>query len=426
MYQAFCFEEYSFDGGVARFRYSFDHERYFEEKITFPSVEQYDQQVFDRVRKLAFLIVGVSYYKCFPTRQVDFGSLQLSKLDAELFMAVYHDGMSQFMFENKLGLRDMLADIRSEHLPDAVESVAYDGEGILTLQSGGKDSLLVATMLEQHSLEFLPWYMSQNGGSHPLVLDNFETPLRVIERDIDRDALKQAREDGGLNGHVPVTYITFSLALMDAVLNRKDTVLVAIGQEGNEPHEYIGDLPVNHQWAKTWQAEQLFMHYIQTAITTNLRLGSPLRGLTELRVAELFVERAWARFGHSFSSCNLANYQQAHDNQTLVWCGECPKCANSFLLFAPFVDPAELQAIFNSENLLQKPGLVETYKGLLGIDGVMKPFECVGEVDELRLAYQMANDRFGAMYALPFDVPSSNFDYKTTRESQSWASDLLY
>ena len=54
--------------------------------------------------------------------------------------------------------------------------------------------------------------------------------------------------------------------------------------------------------------------------------------------------------------------------------------------------------------------LTETFKGLLGIDGVMKPFECVGEVDELRLAYHMAQKIHD--YKLPFNVPSTDFDYK--------------
>jgi len=58
--------------------------------------------------------------------------------------------------------------------------------------------------------------------------------------------------------------------------------------------------------------------------------------------------------------------------------------------------------------------LTETFKGLLGIDGVMKPFECVGEVDELRLAYHMAWENFGTeSYQLSFDVPKGDFDYKS-------------
>ena len=69
----------------------------------------------------------------------------------------------------------------------------------------------------------------------------------------------------------------------------------------------------------------------------------------------------------------------------------------------------ELIAIFGCD-LYTKLELAETFKGLLGIDGVMKPFECVGEIDELRYAYHRAQNR-GHYAALPFEVPrAGSFD----------------
>ena len=141
-------------------------------------------------------------------------------------------------------------------------------------------------------------------------------------------------------------------------------------------------------------------------------------------MAELFVEHTWATYGHTFSSCNVINYQQGHMNSTLKWCGECPKCANSYLLFAPFLEASELQALFNGQDLFAKPLLEQTFKGLLGVDGVMKPFECVGEIDELRLAYHMAQKK-GGYQPLPFAVPESSFDYTVTYPAQPWAAKML-
>jgi hypothetical protein len=114
---------------------------------------------------------------------------------------------------------------------------------------------------------------------------------------------------------------------------------------------------------------------------------------------------------------------QGNDNTELKWCGECPKCANSFLLFAPFVPADELKSLFNGQDLFEKPMLQETFKGLLDIDGVMKPFECVGETAELRLAYHMAEDRgYGK---LSFDVPESDFDYQHEYDAQAWARQMI-
>lgn len=165
---------------------------------------------------------------------------------------------------------------------------------------------------------------------------------------------------------------------------------------------------MTHQWSKTWGAEQLFAEYVQRYISPDIHVGSPLRQYSELKIAELFVERAWDRFGHRFSSCNVANYRQGADNTELAWCGECPKCANSYVLFAPFLPSGELQSIFGGKDLFASPSLVDVFKGLLGIDGVMKPFECVGEVDELRSAYHTAQAR--GYTPLPFEVPVSHFD----------------
>ncbi len=89
------------------------------------------------------------------------------------------------------------------------------------------------------------------------------------------------------------------------------------------------------------------------------------------------------------------------------------------MLFAPFVEPDELASLFDGQNLFAKSSLSDTFKGLLGIDGVMKPFECVGETEELRAAYHMARERFGTgTYSLPFNVATTDFDYLSIGPSQ--------
>ncbi|MDD3036126.1 MAG: hypothetical protein PHO93_04360, partial [Candidatus Saccharimonadaceae bacterium] len=167
-----------------------------------------------------------------------------------------------------------------------------------------------------------------------------------------------------------------------------------------------------------------FSDYVARYISPKIRIGSPLRLYSELRIAQLFAERSWGDFGYDFSSCNIANYRQGNDNTDLRWCGECPKCANSYLLFAPFLAAEELKAIFDGQDLFEKPNLTNTFKGLLGIDGISKPFECVGETDELRLAYRLSQSK-GGYGVLPFDVPESKFDYQKTYPAQEWAVKMI-
>jgi hypothetical protein len=416
----FIFEDYGYDKTTkkAYFRYSFEDGRSFEESYTFDNThESYDEEILQRALRLAHLVIGTSYYKTFPSPEVLIKNDTIDGWQAMFLSNVYQEGLSQYAFENNL-TRDDLAHFMGTG--DAELAVSYAGSGVLSLQSGGKDSLLTASMLHESGVTFTSLYVA-NGPTHPSLIDELGEVF-IVDRAIDRPALKQAADDGAKNGHIPITYVIMSIALVQAILTNKGSVLTSIGHEGEEPHAQIGDLSVTHQWSKTWPAEQHFAEYVQRYISKDLRIGSPLRRYSELRVAELFAEKAWAKYGHEFSSCNRINYKQGNDNSTLKWCGECSKCANSYLLFAPFIEPDDLKSLFNGQDLFVKPLLTETFKGLLGIDGVPKPFECIGEIDELRLAY---HKKLPGYENVPFDVPQSSFDYMHEYPVQEWVESII-
>lgn len=410
----FIFDTYSFDAdtGEAVFRYYFDQGPSFTETIQFTIRRGFNAAALDRALSLAFLLIGTSYYKTFPTPNVRIIGQNIDAWQAEFLNKVYQEGLGQFAYENGLKRADLAQFVASGETRTAVP---YDGKGIISLQSGGKDSLLVATLLNERAIDFSSLYIS-SGQQYPAVIDRIGQPVQMIRRHIDKEALRQATRGGGKNGHVPVTFIVMAIALVQAVLDDKNTILTAIGHEGEEPHVYIDDLAVTHQWSKTWSAEQLFAEYVMRYVSPNIQIGSPLRQYSELRIAELFTEKSWDTYGRYFSSCNVANYRQGVDNTELTWCGACPKCANSYLLFAPFLPVHELQAVFYGKDLFADGALIDTFKGLLGIGDAIKPFECIGEVDELRMAYQMARER-GYM-SLPFDVPPSAFDRNHEYPSQ--------
>lgn len=419
----FTFETYHFDDATktAHFHYKSPTGIRFNEQVTFERSGEYDTQLLDRALFLSFFLVGTSYYKLFPGVGIELGDHELTEYQADFFNHVYQEGMSQYAFENNLTRQD-LGQFKGQSL-SSPQPISYNGNGTISLQSGGKDSLLTATLLKNNHTLFTPWYLT-NSSFYPSILDTLDEPLSVARRKIDLEGLKTGMLQGGLNGHVPVTYIVASFAMIEAILTGKNTVLLSIGHEGEEPHGWIGDLPVNHQWSKTWPAEQAFSEYVAHYISPDIHIGSPLRQYSELKVSELFIQKAWPQYSHSFSSCNRANYEQGKDNTTLKWCGECPKCANSFLLFAPFVAAEELKELFNNQDLFEKPHLQDTFKGLLGVDDVMKPFECVGETDELRLAYHKSQAR-GGYGELSFNVPDSHFDYEQIYPHQSWASEMV-
>lgn len=414
----FIFESYNFDKNTltATFNYGFDDGRKFSEVIEFSdAIDSFDSEVLDRAMKLAHIIIGVSYYKTFPTTLIQF-DMPIDEWQAGFFSRIYRNGLGQFAYENELTLADLV--VFSKNTDIIPKPLDYDGSGIIALQSGGKDSLLTATMLKQNSFDFDSLYIS-SGENSPEFIKSIGSKTHIIRRIIDRDNLIKAKNDGALNGHVPVTYIVQSIALIQAILLGKNMILTSIAHEGEEPHAFLGDMPVTHQWSKTYSAEVDFAHYVTNYISSDIMIGSPLRSYSELKVAELFAKNVWSEFGHKFSSCNVANYKQGSDNTQLKWCGACPKCANSYLLFAPFIDSDELKSIFDGHDLFESDELQNDFKGLLGVDETMKPFECIGEVDELRTAYDLAQKR-GGYKKLPFAVPSSDFEYNKQYDSQVW------
>ena len=442
----FKFLDYNFDEKdfIATFRYTFlDHfnnpaepiDEYnsaistdstnptipiFTETIKFQKTDKtIDYELLDRALFLSFILIGTSYYKAKPTSSIILNH-NIDKNQVKLFNYVYQEGLSQYAYENNL-TRDQLAHF-APNSPDESDPIPLNpGEysGILSLQSGGKDSLLTAELLENTDHSFL---YCGNIDAYPDILKHLNGDCQVIQRHID---LENLQKFGGLNGHVPVTYILTSLAIIQVILNHQSVVLLSIGREGNEPHSYINGtnpLPVNHQWSKTWEAEKLLVDYVHRYISKDLNIGSLLRKYSELKIAELFADKCWKKYGHEFSSCNVANYKQGTNNHKLRWCGNCAKCANSYLLFAPFIERAELDSLFNTVSLFQNPNLVDDFQGLLGLNGHLKPFECVGETAELQKAYHLKRPEYPD---LPFSVPNPDYDYQMLSDSQSILDELI-
>lgn len=417
-YHSFRFKQYSFDQttGLAEFRYSFDDSVHFREVIQFAAPQSsYCAEALDAALLYCSIVLGTSYYKLFPGAGFELVNNSLTADQAAFFSALYRGGLSQFIYENELSPDLIPAFEAGSKTANACST--YNGEGILLQQSGGKDSLLAARLLTQGAHTFDSWHMSTTG-NHAAIIDQF-SPQSVINvvRTIDLPAITAARNNGGLNGHVPFSAITAGLALVDAVLRRKRYVIAAMEASSDEGNTVIGDFEVNHMYSKTFQFEQSLQSYIHSHIASDLDYLSLIRPFTDLRVAEMFAEYCWQDAVNGFSSCNVANYKQGQDTGQLSWCGDCSKCANSFLLFAPFIAYEQLTAVFDGQNLFTKPSLRSDFEALLGITAV-KPFECVGTVDELRAAYHLAQAADARFEISGLAVPVAQEDYRAIHPHQ--------
>lgn len=401
--------------------YSFDSQIHFTEKIQFfNKVDEYNEELLQRVCEYVFLVAGTSYYKLFPTDSFDVKDIKLNQQQALQLNRLYYGGLSQFVYENKLDPSCLAKFSASEenNLP-----IEYTGEGILLMQSGGKDSLLSTELLLKAGHDFTMFHVSTTG-KYPQFLDEVGKSVVVAKRTVDIPEIKRQIARGGLNGHIPFSGLFAGFALVQAVLLNKSIAVASIETSSEEPNTVMSNgFEVNHQYSKKYEVELGLQDYLHSSVSSNLNYGSVLRPFNEVKIGELFAKYSWPKYKNKFSSCNLANYKQGEDDGNLTWDGDCPKCANSFLLFAPFVSKDELLSIFNGKNLLQSEDMKDTYRELLDLSDI-KPMECVGTFEEMQHAYHLALNK-DADYDLGFNVPVPDFDVDSLHDHQAMFDELI-
>jgi UDP-N-acetyl-alpha-D-muramoyl-L-alanyl-L-glutamate epimerase len=214
-------------------------------------------------------------------------------------------------------------------------------------------------------------------------------PVVRAERQLDPKILR-SRELGYRNGHVPVTGVISAIAVAAALLDGRDAVVMSnewSASSGNGEHD--GRI-VNHQWSKSLAFEDLFRAALAEAVAAPIDYYSWLRPFSELWVANRFTDLD--RYHLAFRSCNRA----FHIDRALRldhWCGHCDKCCFIDLILAPFLPRERLEAVFGGNEPLGNAELTPQFRALLGTSGDIKPFECVGDVDECRVAVLLAADR---------------------------------
>jgi hypothetical protein len=190
-----------------------------------------------------------------------------------------------------------------------------------------------------------------------------------------------------------------------AILSGKKIVIVSNESSANEPDLVYRGVEINHQYSKSLEFEKNYQNFTESTI--NSSYYSFLRPLTEVYISEIFSKIGFDKYRGVFSSCNRAF---THNSDHIFWCGECAKCAFTFLALTPFIERAKLEEIWG-KNLLLDPGLDMTYKKLLGIEAD-KPLDCVGEIKESRAAMRLAQNIYPELDKYIFELPS-DYNYKS-------------
>jgi UDP-N-acetyl-alpha-D-muramoyl-L-alanyl-L-glutamate epimerase len=416
-YQQFIFHHYEFDQRTKTLslNYRLDDSLHFTETYRFDfEFGLYDTAVFDRAVQLLFFMVGVSYYKTYLPPEIVINKGKMTPQDANFFAKTYQRGLGEFFYINQLDPKTAIPLQPNTQVEKPL--VLPRSNGILIGIGGGKDSLVSVELLRNQ-----PKVATWSVGHRPQLTSQVKQmglPHFWVERTWDRQLL-ELNKQGALNGHVPISAILASVGTVVAVLTGYRDVIVSNESSASEPNLTYQDVPINHQYSKSLEFEQDFQALLGRHFGTGVRYYSFLRPLSELRIAELFSAIGFEKYKDVFSSCNRAF---THDQNSLFWCGECPKCAFVFLILTPFIPKEKLEALFHGKNLLETPELEPTYEQLLGIKGD-KPLECVGEVKESRTAMQLAQTQYLDLLKYHFEVPG-NYDYRTLGPS-SMPEDML-
>ena len=372
--------------------------REFTERVTLPGQEgnpRWRTEAAQAAARLVFLLAGVSYYKTAAPPVIDLGETALTEAEQAFLRDFYLHGLGEFAYRNNLDLGSVVFGGNDPpQTPPAHGGAARPpippGTRMRALVpfGGGIDSIVTVEQVRQRA-DVALFVVSRPGDR----FDAIEEPAAVTglpivraEREIDPQLLRSA-ELGFRNGHVPVTGILSAIAVLAAVLEDRDAVVMSNEWSASVPTlEYQGR-PVNHQYSKSEEFEAAFRDVLATG--PGPEYFSWLRDRTELWVGEEFAKLG--PYFASFRSCNKAFYTERARRFT-YWCGQCDKCAFIDLILAPFLPAQELRRIFAvTGEPLEDQALAGKFRSLLGAGA--KPFECVGEVTECRAAVLLAARR---------------------------------
>jgi len=331
------------------------------------------------VATLYHLLAGLSYYKVGAARTVDLGGLAVGPATRALLAAAIVDGLGEFAHRNGLDLSGV--GVEGGVAPTRV-IVPPASAGPLVPFGGGIDSIVVATATGADDAALF-------------IVGPRDDPFEAIERPARQTGLPIVRcartLDGalrratarGYEGHVPVTAMISALALVAAVAQRREAVVMSNERSASSPTLVVDGREVNHQWSKSLACEVLLRAAVDELLDGGPSYSSALRDRSELWVAAEFARHD--EYLGTFMSCNRAFRQDAGSRAT-TWCGVCDKCLFTDLVLSPFVERRRLEALFDRGAPLGDPLRAADLEVLCGLAASPRPFECVGDADECATA----------------------------------------
>ncbi len=359
------------------FDFSLDDRYHFRPTLEIPSRPFFDWDSIPEAQlaSLAFQIGMtelVSYWKIACPKRVVVRPFALTDSQKTFWKKLYYNGLGEFLYLNCISVsEDDIMQMESiGKQPFAKLDLPLD-ERTLVPVGGGKDSVVTLECLRRE-MPVIPLIVNPRGATLNCVktAGYEEDEFIVIHRTLDPTMLKLNAE-GYLNGHTPFSALLAFISVLVAFGSRSR--YIALSNENSANESTVPGTNINHQYSKSIEFERDFRNYVAENLSDDVQYFSFLRPLSELQIAKLFS--TCEAYHPVFRSCNVGS-------KTDSWCGHCPKCLFTWLILSPFLSKEQLVAIFGKD-LMADESLKPIYEELNGTAAV-KPFECVGTVEEVR------------------------------------------
>lgn len=269
-----------------------------------------------------------------------------------------------------------------------------EAQEMLLFCGGGKDSLVSMKLLERASIPFASFaYASSVYGPasrqfalidrlrahgaarahhRQIVVDDFwDAPvLELYGNTLGVRTLTAAETPSSIFGVLPI--------LMDRGYSHAVLGHEASANRGNLIWSKTGE-DINHQWGKSLEAERLLDAYVRSRLLGDVGIFSLLMPLHDVLIFELLRNDE-----HLLATTHSCNIQKP-------WCKRCPKCAYVWLSCRAHLSTELVDSCFG-EDLLEVPENHGFFHDMLGL-GLHTPFECIGHVEESRLALFLCKAR---------------------------------
>lgn len=311
---------------------------------------------------------------------------------AELWRQVFHNVWAQWRFENDdpdyhgpaFDIGNTVNDTQAVMPPSTAPEIK-----VLSFFGGGKDSLVAAKLLENlpGGFDFLTYSSSIYGTAqhqHDMLdaLIRFCKPAHhrrqwIYDDFLDSPVLALGDGVGSRTVTAAETPSSIFAALPYVVCHQYTHVGLAHEKSADTGQVHWGKTgeDVNHQWGKSAQAEKLLNRYISAHLVRGLTYFSTLKPIYDVVIFSMLNRQLDALpFAHS---CNVLK----------PWCRRCAKCVYVWLNYLAYLPEKSVVPIFG-ENLFDTSENMGLFRQMLGLEGHM-PFECIGQMDETKLAFEL-------------------------------------